>query len=99
MSTTPTVEVFYRPGCPFCASLKVSLAARGVPATWTNIWEDDKARNTVRLANNGDETVPTVRIGDWTRTNPSGRKVAAQLKKAGGDSGGSRSWLARLTGR
>ncbi len=99
MSTTPTVEAFFRPGCPFCWRLRLSLAARGISATWTNIWRDDEARNTVRLANNGDETVPTVRIGDWMRTNPSGGKVAAQLKKVGGESGGSRGWLARLSGR
>lgn len=37
---------------------------------WRNIWMDDAARLLVRAANNGNETVPTVRVGGRTLTNP-----------------------------
>lgn len=73
------VEVFWRPGCPYCASLRRDLARRGVSATWRNIWADEAARAVVRAANAGNETVPTVRIGQETFTNPSGAAVARVL--------------------
>ena len=76
------VEIFWRPGCPYCTSLRSDLARRGVTATWRNIREDKAALAAVRAANNGDETVPTVRIGEKTWTNPSGRKVARLAKQA-----------------
>lgn len=59
--------------------LRRDLDRRGVPAVWHNIWEDDDARRFVRRANQGNETVPTVRVGMATLTNPSGREVAALL--------------------
>ena len=70
------VEVFWRPGCPFCAALRTSLRLRRVRATWRNIWDDDEARAIVTAANGGNETVPTVRVGTVTLTNPSGREVS-----------------------
>ena len=44
---------------------------------WHNIWEDPDAREFVRSANAGNETVPTVRVGSRTLTNPGARQVAA----------------------
>ncbi|WP_459643360.1 glutaredoxin domain-containing protein [Kineococcus sp. NUM-3379] len=79
-STTPQVEVFWRPGCPFCTRLRVDLGLRRVRATWRNIWEDEEAREFVRSVNGGDETVPTVRVGSATLTNPGGREVVALLR-------------------
>ena len=79
-----TVEVFWRPGCPYCASLRADLARRGIDATWRNIWQDDQARAQVRAANGGNETVPTVRVGTEVLTNPSGVRVA-QLAGRSGD--------------
>lgn len=73
------VQVFWRPGCPFCSALRRDLARRAVPTVWTNIWHDDDARRFVRSVNRGNETVPTVRIGGTTLTNPSGREVAELL--------------------
>lgn len=71
-----TIEVFWRPGCPYCASLRRGLARRGIDATWRNIWEDDQARAQVRAANGGNETVPTVRVGTKVLSNPSSASVA-----------------------
>lgn len=70
-----TVEVFWRPGCPFCMVLRTDLTRRGIDALWRNIWEDDDARATVRGINGGNETVPTVRVGSVNLTNPSGAEV------------------------
>jgi mycoredoxin len=70
------VEVFWRPGCPYCSSLRSDLSRRGVVATWRNIWEDEGARARVRASNSGNETVPTVRVGAQVLTNPSGARVA-----------------------
>lgn len=75
----PILEVFWRPGCPYCSGLRRQLQCRQVPAIWRNIWEDPTARETVRAANAGNETVPTVRIGSQTLTNPSWRQLAQLL--------------------
>lgn len=69
--SAPDLEVFWRPGCPYCMKLRGVLALHRVDATWRDIWADDDARAIVRAANQGDETVPTVRVGDVTLTNPS----------------------------
>ena len=70
-ATGPGLEVFWRPGCPYCSSLRRTLSRRHVPATWHNIWDDGSARDFVRSVNSGNETVPTVRIGAHVLTNPS----------------------------
>lgn len=75
----PSLEVFWRPGCPFCSKLRIELKARGVDARWRNIWEDPEALALVRAANHGDETVPTVRVGGRTLTNPSWRQLRGLL--------------------
>ena len=85
-----TVEVYWRPGCPFCSSLRDDLSRRGIPAVWRNIWEDDAARAFVRDANGGDETVPTVRVGPVTVTNPAGGQVADLVAALGGPAGSGR---------
>ncbi len=74
-----TVEVYWRPGCPYCRRLRGDLRRRGIEARWRNIWTDAAARELVREANHGDETVPTVRLGKRVMTNPSGAEVAAAL--------------------
>ncbi|GAC1609950.1 MAG: hypothetical protein NVS3B26_14060 [Mycobacteriales bacterium] len=71
------VEVFWRPGCSRCASLRRGLKKRGIPSSWRDIWTDGDARAIVRSINRGNETVPTVRIGELTLANPS----AAQIEK------------------
>lgn len=83
MTTSPPdaaqVEVYWRPGCPYCSSLRRDLSRRGINATWRNIWEDEQARLIVRRANAGNETVPTVTVGSVTLTNPHGSEVQALL--------------------
>lgn len=88
MSTTPELttdpdvaqsvaDVYWRPGCPYCSALRSDLTRLKVPVRWHNIWEDPEARQFVRSVNAGNETVPTVRVGSRTLTNPPARHVAA----------------------
>lgn len=79
LEAVPVVEVFWRPGCPYCTRLRGVLLVHGVEATWRNIWEDSQAGQIVRAANNGNETVPTVRVDGTTLTNPSWRQLASVL--------------------
>ncbi len=105
-SAAIVVEVYWRPSCPYCARLRRSLSRRGIEARWHNIWEDEAARSFVRQANRGDETVPTVRVGQQVLTNPTGAQVAELLPARAGDPaqpghrvGRATAWLTRLTGR
>lgn len=70
------IEVFWRPGCPFCLKFRAQLKLHRVTVRMRNIWEDDEARAFVRAANDGNETVPTVRVGDRVLTNPSWREFS-----------------------
>lgn len=72
---TETMTLYWRPGCPFCARLKARLRLGRVPFDAVNIWDDTEAAAIVRSVNNGDELVPTVRIGNRYLSNPSYREV------------------------
>jgi len=76
------VTVYWRPGCGYCTSLRRDLERRGVVATWVNIWEDDEARAFVRSVARGNETVPTVVVGEWALVNPRGSDVVAALTQS-----------------
>jgi len=100
------VHVYWRPGCPYCRRLRRALTRRGIDAQWHNIWADDAARSFVRQANRGDETVPTVRVGQQVLTNPTGEQVAALLPTRADDAARhvrqgrhASAWFTRLTGR
>ncbi len=105
-SSAIVVQVYWRPGCPYCRRLRRALTRRGIDAQWHNIWDDEAARSFVRQANRGDETVPTVRVGQLVLTNPSGEQVAALLltradgaARPGQPARRAPSWFTRLTGR
>lgn len=69
------IVVYSRPGCPFCFALRAGLRHASVPFREINIWEDADAAAFVRSVANGNETVPTVTIGDTSMVNPSARTV------------------------
>ncbi len=75
----PEVTVFWRPGCGYCAMLERGLSNAGLEYERRNIWEDAEAAQFVRMANNGNETVPTVVIGTDVYTNPPASFVLEQL--------------------
>ena len=79
------LDVYWRPGCPFCSSLKRSLQRRNVPMRFHNIWEDPAAAEVVRAAARGNETVPTVAIGGEALVNPSPQAVEALIMRVAPD--------------
>jgi mycoredoxin len=75
------VVVYWRPGCGFCSSLLRKLDASGLTFQRRNIWEDDDASAFVRTVANGNETVPTVQVGDLALVNPSANDVLSQVNE------------------
>ncbi len=69
------VEVFWRPGCPQCRDLRGVLLDHDLDATWRNLGTDPLALDFVRRLT-GSETVPIVRVGGVTLTDPSWRAIA-----------------------
>lgn len=78
----PIVEFYWRPGCPFCMFLERGLKKAKVPFEKHNIWEDDTAATFVRSVADGNETVPTIKIGDQSMVNPSAGDVVKALAAA-----------------
>ncbi len=73
------VTVYWRPGCPFCGSLTRSLDRMGIEYEERNIWDDAAAAAFVRSVAFGNETVPTVMVGDLALVNPTPEEVAAAI--------------------
>jgi mycoredoxin len=80
-TTIDPITFYWRPGCAFCMLLGRKLSKLGIPMEKRNIWDDPEAAATVRAIANGNETVPTVVVGDVSMVNPS----AAQVIEALGD--------------
>ncbi|WP_242612741.1 glutaredoxin domain-containing protein [Janibacter limosus] len=74
------VVVYWRPGCVYCLRLRGALGKDKDKATWVNIWADEEAAAFVRSINDGNEVVPTVRIGEQVHTNPEPDLVRAALR-------------------
>ncbi len=81
-SQSPNVIIYHRPGCSFCARMKMSLRDVADKAVWVDIWEDPEAAEFVRSVNNGNETVPTVVIDGKAHTNPPPAQVHDALSAA-----------------
>lgn len=78
---TPRAITFYwRPGCGFCMGLERRLEKYGVPMEKRNIWEDAEAAAVVRGIADGNETVPTVVVGEARMVNPSVDAVLAAIR-------------------
>lgn len=71
----PLVRLYWRPGCAFCAVLRFRLHRHHLAMEEINIWDDPAAAAFVRSVAGGNETVPTVVIGDRSLVNPSPREV------------------------
>lgn len=70
MTERETIIVYWRPGCGFCSKLLRGLDNRGIPHTRLNIWDEPTAAARVRAITGGNETVPTVTVGDRALVNP-----------------------------
>lgn len=69
------IIVYWRPGCPFCSSLRSGLRCSGVAFREVNIWEHPAAAAFVRSVARGNESVPTVSVGSVNLVNPSTKAV------------------------
>lgn len=76
------IEFYWRPGCPFCSRLESDLDKLGVALNKHNIWDDAAHAETVRSIANGNETVPTVIVGEARMVNPSADEVIGALAVA-----------------
>lgn len=98
-ATPDAIDVYWRPGCPYCSSLLRSLRRSGIPTRLHNIWEDDEAAAAVRRVARGNETVPTVIVGGRSLVNPGIGAVRALLADVAPDlvspPTGGRRWLSR----
>ena len=79
-AATPPVTVYWRPGCGFCAGLLRGLERTELAHERVNIWEDEAAAAHVRSVANGNETVPTVGVGEARMVNPSADAVLAAIR-------------------
>lgn len=75
----PVVTLYWRPGCGFCHALRRELDRAGLERAEVNIWDDASAAALVRSVARGNETVPTVFVGDSALINPSCREVLAAV--------------------
>ena len=82
MAESPEIIVYTRPGCPFSAMLLADLRAAGLSFGLKDIWQDRKAAAAVRAVANGNETVPTVNVGERWMVNPSLDEVRRALSEA-----------------
>ncbi|MEL7155947.1 MAG: glutaredoxin domain-containing protein [Actinomycetota bacterium] len=82
MTTIETIDFYWRPGCPFCIRLERALDTANVPMTKRNIWDDPDAAAFVRSVADGNETVPTVTVGDRSFVNPAPQDLAKVLEEA-----------------
>lgn len=73
------VTVHWRPGCGFCSGLLRGLERQGLEFERRNIWEDEEAAAFVRSVADGNETVPTVAVGEVALVNPSAAQVMAAV--------------------
>ncbi|MFN8024243.1 MAG: glutaredoxin domain-containing protein [Acidimicrobiales bacterium] len=71
------ITVYWRPGCPFCGMLFRQLERHGIAHERINIWDDETAAATVRSIARGNETVPTVVVGEVGLVNPSVEQILA----------------------
>ncbi|MGW7103074.1 glutaredoxin domain-containing protein [Streptomyces sp. NPDC054838] len=73
---TSPITVYWRPGCVFCMKLWFKLRLTRTPYRPVNIWRDPEAAAFVRSVADGNETVPTVVVGDRPAlVNPTLRQI------------------------
>ena len=75
------VQMYWRPGCPYCAILRMRLRRTGLSYEAVDIWKDENGAAYVRSVNNGNETVPTVTVAGHPLTNPGAREVLEAVRQ------------------
>ena len=78
-SDAQRIDLYWRPGCGFCSSLRRGLDRLGIERVEHNIWDNPNDAAIVRMHANGNETVPTVVVGNQSLVNPSAKQLLAFL--------------------
>jgi mycoredoxin len=76
-----TIHLYWRPGCGFCSRLRRRLDEAGIATVDHDIWANPDDAAIVRRHARGNETVPTVVIGDVGLVNPSMNELARHLRQ------------------
>ena len=84
-TTRPVTTVYWRPGCGFCTRLLRDLDELRLPHERVNIYEAVEGATFVRSVANGNETVPTVRVGDVALINPTRDDVVLEVVEVAPD--------------
>lgn len=74
------IDLYWRPGCGFCTMLRSALDRLGIERVEHDIWQSGDDAATVRRHANGNETVPTVVVGDTGFVNPSADELVDFLR-------------------
>lgn len=61
---TPKIEIFTKPGCPYCLRAVALLQEKGVSFTEINVGDDPVKRAVLTEKANGSRTVPQIFIDD-----------------------------------
>ena len=77
--TASQIDLYWRPGCGFCSMLQRKLDKLGIERVEHNIWDEPTDAAIVRQHANGNETVPTVVVGDTGFVNPSAGELVVFL--------------------
>ena len=77
---TVTVTLYWRPGCPYCIRLRRGLRRARVTVPEVNIWEAPDGAAVVRGVAGGNETVPTLIVGDQSLVNPPTRRAVEAIR-------------------
>ena len=75
------IHLYWRPGCGFCGVLRRGLDQAGIDRIEHDIWDDPGAAAVVRRFANGNETVPTVVVGDVGLVNPSVKQLLGHVER------------------
>ena len=75
------IDLYWRPGCGFCSMLRRKLDQLGIERVEHDIWEDPDDAAIVRRLARGNETVPTVVVGDTGFVNPSAGELVTFLSE------------------
>ncbi|UJW29294.1 NrdH-redoxin [Saccharothrix sp. AJ9571] len=81
MDPISAIDLYWRPGCPFCMDLTGRLSRAGLPVREFNIWEDEEAAARVRAVADGNEIVPTVFVGGHSMINPTLEQIEAAVRE------------------
>ena len=82
------VTLYWRPGCGFCSALERQLAKQEIVYERRNIWDDPEAAAFVRSIARGNETVPTVTVGETSMVNPGIYEVVEAIATTSSSPGG-----------